>query len=335
MASFFEEAAVSDLERKLQTQEVLEEEDFATLIIRSTIDGIYTYDRDLKITLWNPAMERITGLKKEKVLGRKLFEAFPFLVKSGFQNLILEALKGNTSEEAEIPYDIPETGRKGYCRRLSCPLRNEEGEVVGGLTIVHDSTEHKRARDEVLYRRRAEERLRFLSEAGMLLSGTLDYQKVLDLIIGLTSEHFSAWAKLRLLEEDGSIRVIHGHKNPEIAKYMVEIEAKYPPTEELKEGPLWVLRNGGQQYFPNVTREMVLAYTKGDPVHAALLKDMKSYICVPIQAGGKIFGTFSLLGTERAFTDEDLSLAYDLARWIAVAIGNARLYGSAKSGETK
>src|SRR3954447_24604189 len=109
---------VSEIERKIRTQEVLEEEDFSTLIIRSTIDGIYSYDTDLTVTLWNPAMERITGVRKSQVLGRNIFDCFPFFKKNGLQHLILDPLQGKTVCEQEVTFDIPDTGIRGFARRL-------------------------------------------------------------------------------------------------------------------------------------------------------------------------------------------------------------------------
>src|SRR6185295_9835745 len=107
---------------------------------------------------------------------------------------ILDTLQGKSVHEQEVPFEIPQTGRRGFARRLSCPLIDDRGVVVGGLCIVHETTDQKHAETTAEIHRRAEERLKFLSEAGMLLSGTLDYQKVLELVIDLTSRHFGAWA---------------------------------------------------------------------------------------------------------------------------------------------
>ena len=44
---------------------------------------ILAFDRECRYTVWNPAMERITGLKREQVLGRCAFDVFPFLRRRG------------------------------------------------------------------------------------------------------------------------------------------------------------------------------------------------------------------------------------------------------------
>ena len=323
------EMLVADIVRRIRAQEVLEEEDFSGLIIRSTIDGIYAYDLDHVVTLWNPAMERITGMKKEQVLGRDIFDTFPFFKKFDLEYLILDPLQGKQVPEREIPFEILQTGKRGYARRLASPLRDETGAVVGGINIVHEITDRKEAEDEIAVRRHAEERLKFLSDAGMLLSGTLDYELLLKRIINLVTRHFKAWTKLRLIQDDESIRVITGHEDPDLSNRLSELERLYPPPEDLREGPYHILRNGGHHFVPRFTKEMLDAFAKS-PEHRRLLEPLSGYVCVPLQAGGRIFGTLSLLGTAREFTEEDLSLSQDLARWVALALDNARLYALAR-----
>src|SRR5262245_51579572 len=46
-------------------------------------NGFYAVSPNLSIHLWSPAMERITGIRSEEVLGRPAAEAFPFLVNTG------------------------------------------------------------------------------------------------------------------------------------------------------------------------------------------------------------------------------------------------------------
>src|SRR5271170_2896397 len=118
---------VSEIIRNLNAKEVLEQEDFSTLIISSTLDGIYTYDLDHTITLFNPAMERLTGLKKEEVLGRDVFEVFPFFKKYNLERLILDTLAGKPASEKDVPFEVPQTGKRGFVNRRAASLRDESG----------------------------------------------------------------------------------------------------------------------------------------------------------------------------------------------------------------
>ena len=57
-----------------------------------------------------------------------------------------------------------------------------------------------------------------------------------------------------------------------------------------------------------------------------------SYLCVPIHFRGRTLGVLSLLGTSpsRQYTDADLVFAEELARRVAMAVDNARLYHQAQ-----
>ena len=52
------------------------------LMVESSQDGILAYDNAIRYTLWNKAMERISGVTSKEVLGKTPFEMFPFLDES-------------------------------------------------------------------------------------------------------------------------------------------------------------------------------------------------------------------------------------------------------------
>jgi two-component system, cell cycle sensor histidine kinase and response regulator CckA len=45
--------------------------------------GMFALDREYRYLLWNPAMETISGLRAEQVLGRAAFDVFPSLRGAG------------------------------------------------------------------------------------------------------------------------------------------------------------------------------------------------------------------------------------------------------------
>src|SRR5687767_5223029 len=48
-------------------------------VFQASPDGIAAVGLDLRVILWNPAMERFCGAQAGQVVGRGLFEAFPSL----------------------------------------------------------------------------------------------------------------------------------------------------------------------------------------------------------------------------------------------------------------
>ena len=120
-------------------------------------DGVLAFDRECRYTAWNRAMERISGLPREQVLGRVAFEVFPFLAETGEDRCFRDALAGIACETEARPYVVPESGRRGFFDAHYSPLCDERGNVVGGVGIIRDVTARKGAEDAL---RRSEERYR-------------------------------------------------------------------------------------------------------------------------------------------------------------------------------
>jgi PAS domain S-box-containing protein len=132
-------------ERKNAENQIRQERDFSERLLNSSIDGIVAYDKDIVFTLWNPGMENLTGIKKERLLGKKIFDVFPFLTKIEEDKNIYETLKGNYVIVKDKFFSIPETRKKGYVEAYFSPIYNSEKEVVGGLVIIRDRTKRKLA----------------------------------------------------------------------------------------------------------------------------------------------------------------------------------------------
>lgn len=114
-------------------------------VIASSIDGIFAYDRTFHCTVWNPGMERITGVAPEAAVNRPLFEIFPQLKKTGDDQPLQDSLAGKTTIAKESVYLIEKTGQSGFFESHFSPLRNEAGEIIGGLAIIRNITERKQA----------------------------------------------------------------------------------------------------------------------------------------------------------------------------------------------
>lgn len=124
--------------------------DLLANIIRSSVDGVLAFDRDCRYTVWNPAMERISGVSAEEVLGRCAFDVFPFLKDIGEDWYFHEALAGRQAVARDRAYTIPETGHSGYFEGRYIPMRGASGEVLGGLAIIRDITDLKDAQSQLV-----------------------------------------------------------------------------------------------------------------------------------------------------------------------------------------
>ncbi|MEP6743265.1 MAG: PAS domain S-box protein, partial [bacterium] len=118
---------------------------FLRQLLDASVEGILAFDRDCRYIAWNRAMESISGMRREDVLGKCAFDVFPFLKQTRADKFFYAALEGYTATSDNTPYTVPETGRQGFFKASYSPLRNEQNEIVGGVAVVSDITERKQA----------------------------------------------------------------------------------------------------------------------------------------------------------------------------------------------
>lgn len=121
---------------------------FLKCLLEANVDGIIAFDRDFRYTTWNRAMERISGVKREDVLGKCAFELFPCLQETGEDKFYREALAGRSVVADNRLFAIE--GKQGYFDGYYSPRHDENGEVIGGVAIIRDVTERKVAEASTL-----------------------------------------------------------------------------------------------------------------------------------------------------------------------------------------
>lgn len=169
-------------------------------------------------------------------------------------------------------------------------------------------------------------RLWMLVDAGILLSGELHLDAVLDRIVETACRVIGCrYGAIGVIDEDGtglSNFVYHG----------------LTETDRERIGDLPVGRGllGALITQPEPIRLADLTddpRSVGFPMHHP---PMRSFLGVPVRVRGKVFGNLYLTEKEGGdFTLQDERLAIALAAQAAVAVENARLYETARSAETE
>ncbi|HEX8774503.1 MAG TPA: PAS domain S-box protein [Pyrinomonadaceae bacterium] len=118
------------------------------MLIDGSVDGIIAFDQECRYTLWNPAMERLSGVSREDALGKCAFDVFPFLKETGEDQYFYDALAGKNVIATDRALTVTQTGHRVFFEGRYSPLQDESGEIVGGLCIIRDITERKEAEEE-------------------------------------------------------------------------------------------------------------------------------------------------------------------------------------------
>jgi two-component system, cell cycle sensor histidine kinase and response regulator CckA len=146
--------------RKLSEAALRDASQFNRQIINDAEEGFIVYGRDLTFQVWNPYMERLTGLSAREVLGRHPHEVFPFLKESGVLGLLERALQGEACA-LEFAYYSTHKERICWVSDRFTPLRNANGEIIGVIGLVSDISDRHKGEEEL---RGSEARFRTLVE---------------------------------------------------------------------------------------------------------------------------------------------------------------------------
>lgn len=112
-------------------------------LLNSTFEGVVVFDEQLKILLWNPAMERIFEVDRHEATGRSFEDSVSSLSLQSENEEIDKALQGKRVISRDRYFHNEATGKNGFFTAFYSPMRNRRGEIVGVLGIVKDVTSSK------------------------------------------------------------------------------------------------------------------------------------------------------------------------------------------------
>ncbi len=149
-------------------------QDWSDIILNSIADGIFTINCDQDITYFNAAAEKITGVKSEDALGKKCFQ-------------VLRATASNQCESKCFLKESMTTGQEKVSRKIeiirsdgkqipvtisTSVVRNDRGEVIGGVETLRDISAME------LLRKKIEQRYTFSD----IITKNHEIWKILDIL---------------------------------------------------------------------------------------------------------------------------------------------------------
>ena len=153
------------LEKSRKTEEELRKsERRLSDVIDFLPDATFAIDADKKIIIWNKAMERMTGIRAEDMLGKGNHEyTLPFYGerRSALLDLIWEEKPDILSKYPEVRREglsfitevfcpALEEGRGAHLMAKASPLRDADGKIMGAIEALRDITERMKSEESLI-----------------------------------------------------------------------------------------------------------------------------------------------------------------------------------------
>ena len=278
---------------------VRQSEERLRLLAAATANVVWTADPAGRIDGDLPDWRALTGQSREEVLGWGWLDALHPDDRARTLRLWEDALARRGTYDVEYRLRMRDGGYRTFTAR-GVPVLEAGGEVREWVGLCMDVEE----------RRRAEDRQRFLSDAGAVLAASLESERMparlAELAVPLLADSFS----LELHGVEGAAHVV----------------ASAP-------------RDGGPAALAPALEERLAA---GETVALApadeVAPGVRSYVATPVVARGERLGTLRIATgpSGRTLGPADADALEELARRVALAVDNARLYTAALSAsETK
>jgi PAS domain S-box-containing protein len=283
--------------------------------------GILTTDAELKIRGWNHWLEFHTGHSAEEMLGRDLFEAFPELESRRLDRYFRDALEGQVGILSQrlhgyllaMPSLLEGNGFTNMRQSARIAPLLIDGQVIGTITVIDDVTERVVREAELQDQIAALEALHDIGRA--ILS--LDLADCLRRVVGLTAAVTSAEMAAVVLREGEHLKLA-ACAGREIVQPELRIAAQGNIASRVAQS--------GQA--------LSVMDQNASPAVMTLHPNHQCAAAAPLVSERGVIGALVIESLRPgAFNHADMAQLSRLATQSAIAIENARLYGSLRDSE--
>ncbi|MHC4751077.1 MAG: two-component system sensor histidine kinase NtrB [Planctomycetota bacterium] len=268
--------------------------EFLNNILASMQGGLFTIDKDARITSFNRGAEKITGFKKEEVLNKKCYT----VLRSSICKSQCRLKRTLETGESMFNYDATiknKVGKEIPVNVTTSALRSSNNEIIGALEIFRDLTERKRLWDTL---RQEQNRAQQYLNIARVIIVALDIKGRVTLINKMGCEVLG-YREEEIVGNNWFDFCVSEEKRQEVRDLFQKLMAGEVKVAEYYENP--ILIRGGQ--------ERIIAW------HNTTLRDKAGHITGTLSSGEDI--------TERKRTEAELIRSEKLASVGQLAAGVA------------
>jgi PAS domain S-box-containing protein len=291
-------------------------------------DAVIATDIDGHVTFINPIAEQLTGWSGDEALGKPLTAVFRIVneeTRQPVESPTVRVLRdGAVVGLANHTLLIRKDGTEIHIDDNSTPIRDKDGGIQGAVLVFHDVTA----------RRKLEQQQQYLIRASEELASSLDLEQIFEVLKHLLVPEITDWYAVGLIGDDGYSIYYPSIYHPDQDKQALAtaITAGYPINLDTSIHAVEAIQTGKTQFVPKITPDNIDHIPDAFVQDASRRLQLRSAMHVPLTARGKKLGSLTLMRGESGqdFRQEDLPLAEELGRRIALAIDNAQLYREAQ-----
>ena len=142
-------------ERKLFEEALFREKESAQITLQSIGDGVITTDSQCRIEYLNPVAEQLTGWRLEHAQGHlvhEIFRSFHEETCEPLENPLAVAIRRARAIKSIRPtLLIRRDGNELYIESCASPIRDNAGEISGGVLVFHDVSESRELNRKLSY----------------------------------------------------------------------------------------------------------------------------------------------------------------------------------------
>ncbi len=320
----------AEVERRLSPDAGSLHEEALRCMVEGSRDGTSLTDENDRVVLWNHAMELITGLRFDEVVGKDIWEVRKTLMPKldrtgnvrGNLDQFLNTSSGNERRKSQDgSYELliqQPSGEVRLVQQNDLRIPTARGFVIG--STCRDSTESSKTAGN-LRRRNAD--LALLYRAEQAFTSTLKLDQVLQSVLNEVTQLLDVTQAYIWLMDDAHTDLVCSHAVDRDGNTLPSLAVQY--GSRLAE---WIREGGEVLSFSDLWVKSPFS----DIDCAAEHPTMRSCLFVPLRSKEVVVGALHLVD-ERPdhFTAADSNLIIALASAAAIAVENAMLYKQAQT----